>query len=104
MTCNCRSYNWEIGETPQVLLTPPEFWNSEKTQIPIDACIASVVQHLWDNKIVTLNSCCGHGREPRPAIILEQNMSPRRAERIRKLIKQVDDRDFKLMSWKLCEV
>lgn len=95
MSCNCRSYNWEIGEVPERILGYPFTGNT----VCIDACIAHVLEHLWENGIETLGSCCGHGKDS-PSIVLSQD----NAERVRRLIADVDNRQFKLLFWRLVEV
>jgi hypothetical protein len=99
--CNCHSYNWEVGQEPNVILEAPEW--SHKDTICIDACIASIIQHLWDNGIVTLNSCCGHNKK-NPSIVLTESISENYANAVRRIISEVDDREFTLYSWKLTEV
>ena len=32
--------------------------------VPVDACIAPLVQSLNDHSVRTFGSCCGHGKEP----------------------------------------
>lgn len=59
MMCNCHSYNWGIGFEPEIIMTHP----LTKCNVCIDACIAYVVRHLWNNNIWTTYSCCGHNRE-----------------------------------------
>lgn len=81
---------------------PPESWNYDR-DICIDACIAKTIRHVWDSGIVTLNSCCGHGKDS-PTIILEQNCNKFHADKVREIIAQVDSRSFKLLSWVLSEV
>lgn len=74
--CNCASYNnpervrhTTSGPVPEVVLTPSPELGIERTTVCVDACIATVVQHLWSCGVVTLGSCCGHGRE-RPSLVL----------------------------------
>lgn len=101
MSCDCHSYNGDFGTVPEVMLTMltsilPDGERRYK-DVPVDACIAPVIQHLWDNNISTGGSCCGHGKN-RPSIVLsvgEENYS-----RIRELIKEKDDRQFEITQWK----
>ena len=37
-----------------------EGWDKEV--VPIDVCIATEIGELWHKGVVTLNSCCGHGK------------------------------------------
>ncbi len=104
--CNCHSYNWdskeELGTTkaPPLILRPPKEFGFEKTQVEIDRCISMVILHLWRNGVVTYASCCGHGKQV-PSIILKEMCSPRYARMVAKMIKEVDNRPFELLSWKL---
>lgn len=97
----CHSYNGDFGSKPEVKLTMltsilPDGKRTYK-DVMVDACIAPVVQHLWDNGVTTGGSCCGHGKQP-PSLVLgegDENYS-----KIRELIKEKDDRWFELSQWK----
>lgn len=70
--------------------------------ICVDACIAKVIEHLWKNKIITHGSCCGHNGlfgDKRPMLNLDNNITKEEAERIRSIIKEIDNRDWRLYSW-----
>ena len=111
MICQCRSYNRPDrgGDESEAILTPPRSFDlrhssgERKEKISIDACIAHVVQYLWNHDIVTMNSCCGHNDRP-PSIIFEDQLSEEKAQRIKDLIAMVDSRQFKILSWKLVNV
>lgn len=91
--CTCHSYNADIGTTPEVLIKMGD------KAIAIDACIAPVLMHLWDNGIHTLGCCCGHnGKFGTPSIVLAEGVD--NYSRIRELIKQKDSRHFELTQWK----
>lgn len=100
---NCKSYNWDIGETPEVILPRPDWMqDGERVNgVPVDACIADVVEHLWDKGVITLNSCCGHGREI-PSLVLGQGEAD--YKKIEEFIADKDSRTFKLLQWKLVQV
>ena len=101
MSCECKSYNAQIGTVPEVILPHPK-WMPERERVngvPVDACIAEVVKHLWANNIVTLSSCCGHnGKMGFPSIVLGESES--NISRVRQLIADKDDRNFELSQWK----
>lgn len=104
--CNCHSYNGDdinSGKDQEVVLYPPKELFLGKESICVDACISKVVQHLWDNMIPTLNSCCGHNEKP-PSIILESYVTSEDVKKIREIVAEIDDRDFKFLAWKLTEV
>lgn len=67
--CDCKSYNLEIGETPEAILTPPSWSEKQERGICVDACIAEVVKEIWRVGLITLGSCCGHNKE-NPHIII----------------------------------
>ena len=72
--CTCHSYNADTGDKDEVGLL-----NQAGETVWIDACIAPVIKHLWDNNVHTEGSCCGHnGRFGTPSIVLavgEENYS-----------------------------
>ena len=50
-----------------VLKPPPNFipqngCDGYKDTVCVDKCLAEEIKSLWDNNIVTLGCCCGHGR------------------------------------------
>ena len=88
----------------------PEDWQTDKLVplkyddsgiVGIDFCIATTIKHLWDNGIATGGSCCGHNQE-NPSIVIQKNKlepAKKEAEKIRKLIAEVDDREWIIYSW-----
>jgi len=92
--CDCHSYNGDFGKTKEV-----QIQHKTMGTVSIDACIALVIGKLWDNGICTTGSCCGHnGSFGFPSIVLGENED--NYTRIRKLIKEVDGRNFELTQWK----
>lgn len=105
--CNCHSYNAGKGENKEVVLENP--YSPTKKKVCIDRCITPVIKHLWKNKIPTYGSCCGHGgkyfkKEKRSNIIITDNANKEYVDNVKKLIKEVDDRKFKILSYVLTEV
>lgn len=50
-----------------VLQPPPNFipynlGEGFKDSIAIDKCLEDEIKYLWDNNVVTMGCCCGHGR------------------------------------------
>lgn len=107
--CERHSYNKNTGSKPEAVLIPPTAFGftyssgKEKTKVSIDACIANVIQHLWDKGILTTNSCCGHGKE-NPSIVMQSGCSKATADTVRKHIAEVDPREFDILAWQLCAV
>ena len=104
--CNCASYNnpervrpTTSGPVPEVVLTPPPGLGIERDTVCVDACIARVVAYLWGYGVVTLGSCCGHGRS-RPDLVLGQHED---MATVRAYIAEVDDRTWGLCQWRLAE-
>ncbi len=98
--CTCHSYNGDFGATPEVVVPLPDFVQAEQQRnninVSVDACIAPTVQALWAHGIVTLGSCCGHGRRP-PDLVLGDNESP---ERVASLLADLDPRPWGLYQWR----
>ena len=88
-----------LGNCKLIEVEAPKFLNLNK-KIYIDECILEVIQHLWENKIITLGCCCGHGIH-KPSIIISENYIHDDISKIHKLITEVDDRDFLIAKWEL---
>lgn len=69
--CNCKSYNWEVGDQPEVVLDIAAYFpeSAKENGVCIDACIAESVKALWKEGIFTRGSCCGHNKTPSSVII-----------------------------------
>ena len=102
MVCDCHSYNADTGEIHAVALTLPDDLCKDdvKRTFCIDACIANVIKHLWENKIVTKGCCCGHNKN-KPWVILEDSVERDNIDRVKELIKEVDNRDWQIKFWQL---
>lgn len=50
----------EHGDTVVMDVLSPEGWQYD---VPIDRCLAPIIKALNDAGIVTVSSCCNHGRE-----------------------------------------
>jgi len=90
MTCKCISYNrpqpWQT-EPERVMERPSWMTNHDaRPTICVDACIADAVQALWDARIWTIGSCCGHGDPSMRGVIVD------RADRepARRVLDQID--------------
>lgn len=84
-------------------MSTPDFLSKDvdgRTSVCIDACIVEAVKFLWNHKVRTLGSCCGHGKED-PSLILHQSEHP---DRVRGLLEHCDSRTWKLLQWRLSEV
>lgn len=101
--CDCHSYNKDVGGNPEKLLKVPDYLNMHKEYCSIDSRISHVIQHLWNNQVITVGCCCGHGKN-KPSIILNQNSGEKWADTVRDYISLVDDRDFDLLSWKMMNI
>lgn len=96
-TCNCHSYNWEIGTEPERVVPKPDWLHKQGDTVSLDACIADLVLELWDNGVRTLSSCCGHNRAPASIVLSdnEENYSD-----IHQLIVDLDGRYVELSQWR----
>lgn len=104
--CHCKSYNNfnDKGDEPdeEVVLTVPEKFRHHtggRETVCVDACIAHVVQGLWDAGIPTLNSCCGHGKE-KPSIVMTDHMDP---DVVLHALSKLDPRAWTVSRWERVE-
>jgi len=44
-------------------------------RVMVDSCIADEIQMLNDNGVITLNSCCGHGKGEPNCLVAEESVS-----------------------------
>lgn len=61
-------------------------------KIDVDECIADSIQKLWDNGIMTLNSCCGHNEQQKSVVISCEEDAQKAIELLP---------DFEVCYWKL---
>jgi hypothetical protein len=97
--CNCKSYNWNIGEAPGIIMYCPFIGKD----ISIDNCISDVIKKLWDNNVYTLASCCGHNRT-NPNIVINDCYNKRDIEYITGLLKEIDSRQWDIYQWRITKV
>ncbi len=77
--CKCISYNRPAdGQTDREAFVKPYGCRSSYS---IDKCIVGDLQKLWDNKIETKASCCGHNVDA-PTIILAKVEDLEKAHRL----------------------
>lgn len=96
--CNCRSYNWEIGDVSEVVVTVPEnirACTDGRETVSIDACIVDAIQALWAKGLPTLNSCCGHNRAE-VSVIIPDDAEP---QVYLDVLKECDGRDWVVSRW-----
>ena len=59
----------EMYNCEKVVLQPPKDFipcncsNGYKYSVSVDKCLVDEIKYLWDQGIITLGCCCGHGRE-----------------------------------------
>ncbi len=97
--CTCISYNRpEPHQTTQsAVLQPPDWVPMEAGRtVCVDACIAHIIKALWDARIWTLNSCCGHNGQFMRSVIVDRE-DRARAEAV---IADLDD-DMIVQTWEL---
>lgn len=103
--CDCRSYNAQVGIIPEVVLPRPDWLpvGERENGVPVDACIAPVIQRLWDEGVQTLSSCCGHnGRVGPRVLVLAGGVD---AEQVRGKLARIDPgRQWQLLQWQLRKV
>jgi hypothetical protein len=96
MTCNCYSYNWCVGEDPEVVLEVPKELLPiiRRETVCVDACIVKDVKALWKAGIVTHGACCGHNRIPKN-IVLDTNISQDLVDKCKDILGE----SFELYAW-----
>ena len=70
--CKCISNNAPKPEQTDPLVPLVAPWprdDGSRRPIGIDACIAPVIQQLWDARVATQGSCCGHN-DTAPSVVL----------------------------------
>jgi len=91
-------------EHKQIALDCPEwlqFSRNSKT-IGIDEGIVDTIKHLWKHKIITLGTC--QEDNINPTVGVSENYREKDIKKILKLIKEVDDREWIILQWKLSKV
>lgn len=101
--CDCHSYNADIGNVPEVILDPNEYfnWDSQARTVCVDACIADQIKALWEIGIWTVGCCCGHNGlfSDRPNVILDTEVNHERAIT---LLNEIDpEREWDVLQWQL---
>lgn len=82
------------------IVEPPAYWKWHHPTICVDSCIADEVLALWAEGIITLGSCCGHGKR-RPSLVLNEDRNM--AELARQALAS-SDRNWELLQWQLVDV
>lgn len=102
MTCTCKSYNQPKGYqvTPSRVVPVPEWASNKIPTICLDECIADAILKLWENKIWTKGSCCGHN-EGKPSIVLAD---PSDAQRAHIILTECDGREWDVYGWVLTKL
>jgi len=50
-------------------------WINYHGGIPVDLCIGKEIEFLINHGVITVGSCCGHGKEDPTALVLEESIS-----------------------------
>ncbi len=68
-SCHCVDVEPGTYDNQVSMLDANEKW------VCIDTCIATAIGWLWHHDVVTLNSCCGHGRMNPTVIVAEESIA-----------------------------
>lgn len=68
-TCHCVSVAMGSHDNTVDMRAPFDLPNRDDRWVCIDTCIATEIGRLWHQGVITLNSCCGHGKRP-PSVIV----------------------------------
>lgn len=83
-----------------VTVPAPAWLRTEgRETVALDGCISEVVPELWEQGVVTLGSCCGHGASA-PSLVLAEEQSPFAA---RDALAAIDGRTWDLFRWQLVD-
>ncbi len=98
--CDCISYNqpqpWQ--KTPSIVVELPDWYGADQKTVCIDPCILPLVRALWDARVPTLNSCCGHNDPSKRGIIVHECD----ANRAQEIADELGD-NAHILFWKLVE-
>jgi tRNA(Phe) wybutosine-synthesizing methylase Tyw3 len=91
----------------ETILELPEYLAKYRPNNPetvcIDTDIVPVIKILWANNIVTLGSCCGHGKD-NPSIVISSDYDNNGIKWIISIISSCDKRTWDIFQWRLCKV
>ena len=74
--CNCRINSDPSTGDPETLLDQEKYFpDTKRKTVPVDACIADIIEALWAAGVQTVSCCCGHdgriaARNGRPNVML----------------------------------
>jgi hypothetical protein len=95
----------ESGHKQIILKVPKHIQpvRNNKETVGVDEEIVDTIKHLWKNKIITLGCCQGikGSYKGTPNLIIEQGYKEKDILKIKKLIKEVDNRDWTILQWRL---
>lgn len=94
--CDCKSYNLEVGNTPERIINPRPFFPERleiKESVCVDECIADQVMKLWKAGIWTLGSCCGHNGLVSRSILVDRSD--------RDMAREILPKDIQVGAWEL---
>lgn len=66
---------WGILKPVNVIRRANPFVKDGWHKIMVDSCIAEEIQMLNDKGVITLNSCCGHGKGKPNCLIAEESVA-----------------------------
>ena len=69
--CHCKDVGFQTYNNTVSMRTPFDLNHRDDRWVTIDACIATEIAYLWNNGVVTLNSCCGHQKTDSNVIVDE---------------------------------
>lgn len=72
-TCHCVGVAMGSYDNTVSMRTPFDLNHRTDHWVTIDTCIATEIGWLWHQGVVTLNSCCGHGKLPASVIVAEEH-------------------------------
>ena len=102
------SDNRGMGDKQSILKVPKHIKpvRQNKETVCVDKCIQHVIKYLWNHKILTLGCCCGHNKSEFNGceVIIGEGYDKVDIDYIKQLIKDVDNRAWRILQWNLTEV
>jgi len=69
--CHCENVEFQSYDNVVSMKAPFPVPNHPDGWVCIDTCIATAIGYLWNQGVVTINSCCGHSKS-KPTVVVEK--------------------------------
>ena len=99
----------EWGKEQKIVDLPDWVIPEKKTRtISVDKCIVSQLLTLWEEGVHTLACCCGHQDVSlfggTPSVVVANGLSNKDIDKVKELLKNIDNRSWRIYQWRITEV